>query len=90
MSIGILEAMAEEARRKLHWTDVLVERLRSGRGSAISGQRRGRDVENFVETVVKKVFGSNFQVRLHVHGFARAGGKVRFCNSLQEFGTNFN
>src|SRR5262245_10960590 len=47
LATGLLETMANEASRKPHWTDVLVERLRSGRGSAISGQKRGREVENF-------------------------------------------
>ena len=48
---GLLEAMAEEANRKPHWSHVLVERLRSGRGSAISGQKRGRGVEDFAEAI---------------------------------------
>ena len=68
LSTGLLEAMSEETNRKPHWSDVLLERLRSGRGSAISGQRRGRDVENFAEAIVKKVFGNNFQVRCTFRG----------------------
>ena len=60
--------LAEEANRKPHWSDVLIERLRSGRGSAISGQKRGRDVEDFAEAIVKKVFGNNFQVRCTFKG----------------------
>lgn len=63
LATGLLEAMAEEANRVPHWSDVLVERLRSGRGSAISGQRRGRDVEDFAEAIVRKVFREDFQVR---------------------------
>ena len=55
--------MAEEANRIPHWTDVLVERLRSGRGSAISGQRRGRDLEDFAEAIISKLFGDKFQTR---------------------------
>src|SRR6266568_4369205 len=43
--------------------DILIERLRSGRGSAISGQRRGRSVEDFVEAIVRKVFGNGYAVR---------------------------
>ncbi len=39
------------------WSDILVERLRSGRGSAIQGQRRGRGLEDFAEAIVKEVFG---------------------------------
>jgi len=68
LATGLLEAMAEEANRKPHWTDVLVERLRSGRGSAISGQKRGRNVEDFAEAILKKVFGKNFQVRCSFEG----------------------
>jgi hypothetical protein len=67
-SLGLLEAMAKETNRKPHWSDVLVERLRSGRGSAISGQRRGRSVEDFVESIVRRVFGSNFQARCTFKG----------------------
>jgi hypothetical protein len=66
--IGILEAMSDEANRKPHWSDVLVERLRSGRGSAISGQRRGRDVEDFAEQIIQKVFGENYEVRCTFSG----------------------
>lgn len=63
LSAGLLEAMAEESSRKPHWSDVLVERLRSGRGSAISGQKRGRGVEDFAEAIVSKVFGSAYDMR---------------------------
>ncbi|MES2180186.1 MAG: DpnII family type II restriction endonuclease [Gemmatimonadota bacterium] len=63
IGIGALEAMAVEVNRKLHWSDVLLERLRSGRGSAISGQRRGRGGEDFAEVIVAKVFGSVFDTR---------------------------
>lgn len=68
LSTGILEAMTEEANRAPHWTDVLVERLRSGRGSAISGQRRGRSLEDFAENIVQTVFGNNFEVRCTFQG----------------------
>jgi len=68
LGTGILEAMAEEANRKPHWSDVLVERLRSGRGSAISGQRRGRGVEDFAEEIVQKVFGDQFDRRCTFQG----------------------
>lgn len=79
LSMGLLEAMAEEANRKGHWSDVLVERLRSGRGSAISGQRRGRDVEDFVEAVVRKVFGTKFQVRCTFKGPRQQEAKCDFA-----------
>lgn len=63
VATGLLEAMSQEANRKAHWSHVLIERLRSGRGSAISGQKRGRGVEDFAETIVNKVFDSKFDMR---------------------------
>jgi hypothetical protein len=36
------------------WSGILVERLRAGRGSAISGQRRGRGLEDFAEALVRE------------------------------------
>lgn len=68
LSTGLLEAMAEEANRKAHWSDVLVERLRSGRGSAVAGQRRGRGVEDFAEAIIMKIFGNDFQARCTFSG----------------------
>lgn len=55
--LGLPEMMAATINHKPVWSDVLVERLRSGRGSAISGQRRGRGLEDFVESIIKEVFG---------------------------------
>ena len=77
LATGLLEAMAEEANRKRHWSDVLVERLRSGRGSAISGQKRGRGVEDFAEAIVTKVFGTEFQTRCT---FAGPRGQKAKCD----------
>jgi len=54
------EAMAAAANFKPVWSDILIERLRSGRGKAIKGQRRGRDLEDFTEAVVREVFGDRF------------------------------
>jgi hypothetical protein len=79
LSTGLLEAMAEEANRKPHWSDVLVERLRSGRGSAISGQRRGRDAEDFAEAIVRTVFGDGFQARCTFKGPRGQDAKCDFA-----------
>jgi hypothetical protein len=57
-ALGVLTAMDELANRPLRWTDLLVERLKGGRGRAIRGQRGGRSLEDFVEVVVARVFGS--------------------------------
>jgi hypothetical protein len=39
--LGLLDAMETTVNYQPVWSDILVERLRSGRGSAIQGQRRG-------------------------------------------------
>lgn len=49
--------MTTAINQPLHWTDVLVERLKSGRGSAIKGQQRGRGMEDFVEARIKRIKG---------------------------------
>jgi len=40
------------------WQDILTERLKGGRGSAIKGQKRGRELEDYVESIVSSVFGA--------------------------------
>ena len=57
------EAMANAINYVPKWSDILVERLRSGRGSAISGQRRGRGLEDFAEAMVREVFGDQYETR---------------------------
>ena len=78
-NLGLIEAMVKETTRELHWSDRLVERLRSGRGSAISGQRRGRKVEDFAESVVKKVFGEAFDERCSFQGQRGRTAKCDFA-----------
>jgi hypothetical protein len=77
VNLGILDVMALNVDRIPKWSDVLVERLRSGRGSAISGQRRGRGVEDFAEAVVKRVFADNYGKRCT---FTGARGKTAKCD----------
>lgn len=73
----LAEKMAQEVNRQLVWSDVLVERLRSGRGSAISGQKRGRGLEDFTEQIVKEVFGDDYETRCT---FTGADGKTAKCD----------
>lgn len=61
--LGLAEKMAVTVNHKPVWSDILVERLRSGRGSAISGQKRGRGLEDFVESIIKEVFEGAYQTR---------------------------
>jgi hypothetical protein len=71
------EAMATSINYTPVWSDILVERLRSGRGSAISGQRRGRGLEDFAEAMVKEVFGDRYDTRCT---FTGADGKTAKCD----------
>jgi hypothetical protein len=48
--------MQETMSRSYTWKDILTERLKGGRGSAIKGQKRGRELEDFVEAIVSSVF----------------------------------
>lgn len=77
--LGLLEAIAEQTNRVSKWSDVLVERLRSGRGSAISGQKRGRGVEDFAEDIVRKVFGEKFSARCNFIGARDRTAKCDFA-----------
>lgn len=56
-AMGVLASMAELVNRRVSWRDILCERLKYGRGSAIKGQKRGRTLEDFTESIVKRVFG---------------------------------
>jgi len=70
--------MATAINRRPVWSDILVERLRAGRGSAISGQKRGRGLEDVVEALVAEVFGeNNYETRCT---FTGAGGKTAKCD----------
>lgn len=54
--------------RTYTWKDILTERLKAGRGSAIKGQARGRALEDFVEGVVRQVFEGQFHSRCSFTG----------------------
>jgi hypothetical protein len=78
--LGLAEKMAATINRVPVWSDVLEERLRAGRGSAISGQKRGRGLEDFVEALIKEVFGSGgYVTRGDFVGEARKTAKFDFA-----------
>ena len=79
ISMGLLESMAAHINVKPKWSDVLVERLRSGRGSAISGQKRGRGLEDFVENIIKKVFDNDYEARCKFIGARDQSAKCDFA-----------
>ena len=66
--LGLLDAMTIAVNARPVWSDILEERLRSGRGSAIQGQQRGRGLEDFVEEIIKEVFGDNYEARCTFQG----------------------
>ncbi|NCC23399.1 MAG: hypothetical protein EOM26_13225 [Alphaproteobacteria bacterium] len=66
--LGLLDAMTATVNAQPVWSDILQERLRSGRGSAIQGQQRGRSLEDFAEEVIREVFGSRYEVRCTFQG----------------------
>jgi len=55
-ALGIREKIGHAVNRPYTWKDLLTERLKSGRGSAIKGQKRGRELEDHVEGIVSAVF----------------------------------
>jgi len=57
--LGVRPALSGLVHRPVDWRDILTERLRYGRGSAIKGQKRGRGLEDTVERIVVEVFGKN-------------------------------
>jgi len=58
-SLGLVEAIRNSVERKYTWKDIILERLRSGRGSAIKGMKRGRGLEDEIEKIIKEIFGDN-------------------------------
>jgi hypothetical protein len=75
VDLGILVAMAEEVNREPRWSDALVERLRSGRGSAITGQQRGQQLENEVRGIVSEVFPGVYDLNCNFKGMGERTAK---------------
>lgn len=67
-SLGVVQALNRIAAQKFTWKDLLAERLKSGRGSAIRGQKRGKALEDFAEELIRDVFGHRFELRCNFLG----------------------
>lgn len=65
--LGIFDLISEYSSKTYSWVDLLEERLKMGRGSAIKGQNRGRALEGFVENIVRSIF-NEFDVRCSFQG----------------------
>lgn len=76
-SLGLPMQMGATINYQPVWSDILKERLRSGRGSAIQGQKRGRGLEDFTEVLVREVFGDSYETRCT---FTGADGKTAKCD----------
>ncbi|SFT75430.1 DpnII restriction endonuclease [Algoriphagus locisalis] len=77
--LGLVRKINEMSSRKYSWKDIIQERLKMGRGSAIKGQTRGKNLEDFVEIIVGEVF-DKFEIRksfIGSNGLSTA--KADFC-----------
>lgn len=76
---GLTQTLNDLISQSYSWKDIIQERLKMGRGSAIKGQKRGKNLEDFVETLIKQVF-DKFEIR---KSFTGASGlstaKADFC-----------
>ncbi len=57
LELGIIEEIKNSIGKQYTWKDIVLERLRSGRVSAIKGMKRGRGLEDEIEKIIKDVFG---------------------------------
>jgi hypothetical protein len=76
---GLLDSIEILLSRDYKWKDIIQERLKMGRGSAIKGQKRGKNLEDFVESIVSKVFDI-YEVRKSFKGAKGiTTAKADFC-----------
>jgi DpnII restriction endonuclease len=68
VSLGVLDKMREAVETPVTWRDVLIERLKTGRGSAIKAQARGKFLEDRTEEIVREVFGAGYDARCRFVG----------------------
>lgn len=79
-ALGLMAAMTAVVTRPVTWRDLLMERLRLGRGRAVRGQSRGRALEDFVEEVVRRVFGPDgYEPRCTFTGVEGRSAKADFA-----------
>lgn len=76
---GLIDAINALISRDYTWKEVIQERLKMGRGSAIKGQKRGKNLEDFVESIVSQVF-DNYEIRKSFRGAkGLTTAKADFC-----------
>jgi hypothetical protein len=79
LSLGLKEQMEEQASKRWTLGDVLVDRLRQGRGRAIAGIRRGGALEERVRDVLEQVPGITFSRNTDYLGFKGRTAKCDFA-----------
>lgn len=86
VTLGALDRMREVVGTPVTWRDILVERLKSGRGSAIKAQKRGKFLEDKTEEIVREVFGiGNYDARCRFVGSTgRSDEKADFAIPSKE------
>jgi hypothetical protein len=85
-ALGTLDKIRQVVGTPVTWRDVLVERLKSGRGSAIKAQKRGKFLEDKTEEIVREVFGiGNYDPRCRFVGSTgRSDEKADFAIPSKE------
>jgi hypothetical protein len=86
VNLGSLEKLRQVVGTPVTWRDILVERLKTGRGSAIKAQKRGKFLEDKTEEIVREVFGiGNYDVRCRFVGSTgRSDEKADFAIPSKE------
>lgn len=79
VGMGLQDSVVAHLSRRWSWDDVIVERLKLGRGSAIRGQQRGRFLELEVEKVIKEVFGDGYDKNCNFVGIHGQTAKAEFA-----------
>lgn len=72
LRLGTPGAIEELVNTPVSWRSILAERLKSGRGSAIKGQARGRFLEDATQKILDRVFGERaYDIRCRFLGVAK-------------------
>ena len=79
VNLDLKEAVEKHVVKRWAWTDVIIERLKLGRGSAIKGQKRGRFLEKQVESVIKAVFDNGYDKNCNFVGLDNKVAKAEFA-----------
>jgi hypothetical protein len=79
VNLRLIEAIESHTLKKWAWTDVIIERLKLGRGSAIKGQKRGRFLEKKVEAAIKEVFSNKYDKNCNFLGLDSKIAKAEFA-----------